>query len=198
MWALALSWWSSRPLVPLFGRFRELVSWCFEPSQPQRMTSGLKINISLSPDYSFHKSLNHKPLFLKPHLSVKYMFWNLFIFRGHLTRKPAPVVSNDDTQDNHPILRQEVEASVQGLKKGKSAGLGVDNIPAELVQASGEDIIIALTTICNKICQTGEWPTPWTQSLVIALPKKAICSSVRTTKLSASPATQAKSCCRSH
>ncbi|WP_419629532.1 hypothetical protein, partial [Thiolapillus sp.] len=84
-------------------------------------------------------------------------------------------------------------------KKGKSAG--VDNIPAELIQtggedvisaltticnkiwqtgewqtpwmqSSGEDVISALTTICNKIWQTGEWQTPWTQSLVITLPKK--------------------------
>ena len=56
------------------------------------------------------------------------------------------------------------------MKKGKSAG--VNNIPAELVQAGGEDVITALTTICNKIWQTGKWPTPWTQSLVITLPKK--------------------------
>ena len=54
-----------------------------------------------------------------------------------------------DTEDDHPILRREVEAAVQSLKKGKSAG--VDNIPAELVQAGGEDVITALTTICNKI-----------------------------------------------
>ena len=38
-----------------------------------------------------------------------------------------------DKEDDHPILRREVEAAVQSLKKGKSAG--VDNIPAELVQA---------------------------------------------------------------
>ena len=75
-----------------------------------------------------------------------------------------------DKEDDHPILRREVEAAVQSLKKGKSAG--VDNIPAELVQAGGEDVITALTTFCNKICQTGEWQTPWTQSLVIKLPKK--------------------------
>ena len=56
------------------------------------------------------------------------------------------------------------------MKKGKSAG--VDNIPGELVQAGGEDVITALTTICNKIWQTGEWPTLWIQSLVIILPKK--------------------------
>ena len=61
-------------------------------------------------------------------------------------------------------------AAVQSLKKGKSAG--VNNIPAELVQAGGEDVITAVTTICNKIWQTREWPTRWTQSLVITLPKK--------------------------
>ena len=56
------------------------------------------------------------------------------------------------------------------MKKGKSAG--VDNIPAKLVQAGGEDVITALTTICYKIWQTGEWSTLWTKSLVITLPKK--------------------------
>ena len=59
-----------------------------------------------------------------------------------------------DTEDDHPILRREVEAAVQSLKKEKSAG--VDNIPTELVQAGGEDAITALTTICNKIWQTEE------------------------------------------
>ena len=39
------------------------------------------------------------------------------------------------TEDDHPILRKEVEAAVQSLKKGRSAG--VDNIPVELVQAGG-------------------------------------------------------------
>ena len=50
-----------------------------------------------------------------------------------------------DTEDDHPILRKAVEAAVQSLKKGKSAG--VDNIPAELVQTGGKDVITALTTI---------------------------------------------------
>ena len=56
-----------------------------------------------------------------------------------------------DTEDDHPILRREVEAAVQSLKKGKSAG--VDNILAELVKAGGEDAIPALTTICNRSCR---------------------------------------------
>ena len=29
-----------------------------------------------------------------------------------------------------------------------------------------------LTKICNKIWKTGEWQAPWTQSLIITLPKK--------------------------
>ena len=86
-----------------------------------------------------------------------------------------------DTEDDHPILHKEVEAAVQSLKKWKSAG--VYNISAELVQAGGEDVITALTTICNRIWETGEWPTLWTQSLVITLiTRMATSSSVRTTK----------------
>ena len=52
----------------------------------------------------------------------------------------APSVLNrpqTDTEDVQPILRKKVEAALQSLKTGKSAG--VDNIPAELVQAGGED-----------------------------------------------------------
>ena len=75
-----------------------------------------------------------------------------------------------DTENDHPILHIEEEAAVQSLKKGKSAG--VNNIPAKLVQAGGEDVITTFMTICYKIWQTGEWQTPWTQSLVITLPKK--------------------------
>ena len=81
-----------------------------------------------------------------------------------------------------PILREEVEIAVASLKKGKSAG--VDNIPAELVQAGGETMIDVLTEICNRIWRTG---------LLHSL-KRATCSSARTTELSASSVIQAKSC----
>ena len=93
-----------------------------------------------------------------------------------------------DTEDDHPILRKAVEDAVQSLKKRKSAG--VDNIPTGLVQAGREDVITALTTICNRIWQTGEWPTPWTQSLVITLPKKGNlqqCQNYRTISLISHP-----------
>ena len=96
-------------------------------------------------------------------------------------------------EDDHPILRKEVEAAIQSLKKGKSAG--VDNIPAELVQAGGEDVITVLTTICNKIWQTGESPTPWIQSLVITLSKKGNlkqCQNYRTISLISHPSSHAE------
>ena len=55
-------------------------------------------------------------------------------------------------EEHHPILREEVDAAVKALKMGKSAG--VDNIPAELVQAGGEAMIDILTAVCNKIWKT--------------------------------------------
>ena len=70
---------------------------------------------------------------------------------------------------NHPIFCEEVEAAVKSLKKGKSAG--VDNIPAEPLQQGEEAMVNALLIICSKIWRTEVWPTPWTQSLVITLPK---------------------------
>ena len=69
-----------------------------------------------------------------------------------------------------PILWEEVEAAVKSLKKSKSAEVG--NIPSQLVWAGGEAMIDMLFIISNKIWRTGEWLKPWTQSLVITLPKK--------------------------
>ena len=86
--------------------------------------------------------------------------------------------SQPSKEDLQPILREEVEIAAASLKK--------DNIPAELVQAGGETMIDVLTEICNKIWRTGEWPTPWTQSLIITLPKKGnlqLCQNYRTISL---------------
>ena len=47
-------------------------------------------------------------------------------------------------------------------------------------------MIDVLTEICNRIWRTGEWPTPWTQSLIITLPKQGnlqLCQNYRTISL---------------
>ena len=47
-----------------------------------------------------------------------------------------------------PYSTRKVEAAVRALKMGKS--VGVDNIPAELVQAGGEAMIDILISICKQ------------------------------------------------
>ena len=78
--------------------------------------------------------------------------------------------NNSDEDDNNTILREEVEEAVKALKRGKSPG--IDNIPGELVQAGGEDMITVLTISAIESGSQGKWPKSWTQSLIIALPKK--------------------------
>ena len=82
------------------------------------------------------------------------------------------------------LSREEAEIAVASLKKRKS--VGIDNIPAELVQAGEETMIDILTELYNMIWRTEEWPTPWTQSLSITLPKKGyfqFCQNYRTISL---------------
>ena len=98
-------------------------------------------------------------------------------------------------EDLQPILRVEVESAVASLKKRKSGG--VHNIPAELFQAGGDTMIDVLTEVCNRIWRAGTLP-PWTQSLIITLPKKGNLQLYRTTELSASSVIRAKLCWKSY
>ena len=84
--------------------FFKLVSWCFQPSQPQGITLRLNTNFNLSLSYWFHISLYHKSFF-PPKTTTQilstiserkiktekqlHMLWSLFIFRQHSTREPA-------------------------------------------------------------------------------------------------------------
>ena len=52
----------------------------------------------------------------------------------------------------------------------------------------------ALTEIYHRIWRTGEWPTPWTPSLIIIHPKKDNLQSARTTELTALSGILVKSC----
>ena len=91
---------------------------------------------------------------------------------NHKTQKDPNIIKSHDTSnvDNVPILREEIVAAIRSLKNEKA--VGADNIPAELFKYGGTVVIDILTKVCIKIWQTGEWPTPWTRSLIITLPKK--------------------------
>ena len=57
---------------------QKLVSWSFEPSQQQRITSGLNTNFILSQSYSPHRYWDRESC-----------FFSLFLFRRHSTQEPA-------------------------------------------------------------------------------------------------------------
>lgn len=107
------------------------------------------------------------------------------LYNHQTHRDPSVLTCQESTNnDDYPILREEVEQAIKSLKSGKAAG--VDNIPAELIKHGGETVTDILTQICNKIWQTGEWPSAWTQSLIITLPKKGnlqLCQNYRTISL---------------
>ena len=62
------------------GKNQLVISWYFEPNQPQRITSELVRNFILSHSYSFHKSWYHKSRFV-----------SLFIFSGDSTPERASI-----------------------------------------------------------------------------------------------------------
>ena len=83
-----------------------------------------------------------------------------------------------------PILRQEVESAIKTLKCGKAAG--VDNVPAELITQGSQPVVEVLHAICNKIWETGKWPSTWTTSIIITKRKKGnlqLCNKYRTISL---------------
>ncbi|GFR92326.1 endonuclease-reverse transcriptase [Elysia marginata] len=93
-----------------------------------------------------------------------------------------------ETDDSPPIQKSEVEAAVRSLKLGKAPG--VDNIPSELLKAGGEEVNNILTALCQRIWNEKKWPTEWTKSLVVPLPKKGnlrLCNNYRTISLISHP-----------
>lgn len=87
------------------------------------------------------------------------------------TQRYLSELVQETTEDDFPIFHEEVEAAIRSLKNGKAQG--IDNILTKLIKGSGSITINMLTKICNKIWQTGQWPSTWTQSLLITLPKKS-------------------------
>ena len=98
---------------------------------------------------------------------------------------PSVLICQEQTEEGEfPILRQEVESAIKTLKCGKAAG--VDNVPAELITHGGQPVVEVLHAICNKIWDTGKWPSTWTKSIIITILKKGnlqLCNNYRTISL---------------
>src|SRR5713101_1227784 len=82
------------------------------------------------------------------------------------------------------ILQNEVANAIRRMKTCKAPG--IDDIPAELIKASGETGVKIFHKLCNKIWKKKEWPTDWTKSVFLPIPKKGDtreCSNNRTVAL---------------
>ena len=97
--------------------------------------------------------------------------------------------SQPQEEDLQPILREEVEITVESLKRGSLLELII--YQQNLFNLAGRPWLI-----CDSIWRTWEWPTQWTQSLMITFPKRATYSSARASELSATSIIQTKSCWR--
>ena len=95
------------------------------------------------------------------------------------------VYFQDESIEQEPLpLRAEVEQAMGDIKKSKSPG--IDEIPAELLQATGEEGIDIMWRLCCLIWKTGEWPKDWCRAVFVPLPKKGNlkeCSNHRTISL---------------
>ena len=93
------------------GLVSELVGWCFKSSQPQRITSGLNTNFTLSPSHSFYKSSYHKScLFFLAYL------YSTGTLHGNLHPAGRPFLFCGLTQDS------VLATANTGRKKNKKTG----------------------------------------------------------------------------
>ena len=108
-------WRSERVLIHSYvNRGNLLVSWCFEPSQPQRITSGLNTNFTLSPGYSFRKPSYHKSCFFGGPI---YIAWALNT--GTCIRQ-GDLFYSAGLHKNHVLATANTEERGRGF--GKNAG----------------------------------------------------------------------------
>ena len=92
---------------------------------------------------------------------------------------------NDKSEDAEPPpLRSEVEKALKELPNGKSPG--VDQIPAELIKASGEEGVSVMHRLCCRIWNSKQWPEDWRRAVLVTLSKKGDflnCNNYRTISL---------------
>jgi sorting nexin-29 len=91
----------------------------------------------------------------------------------------------NEHQDELPsIMESEVTAALKKLKNRKAPG--VDGLEGELIKMGGQASVKVMHKICNRIWTSGQFPTLWTKSLIVTLPKKGDttkCENYRTISL---------------
>ena len=68
------------------------------------------------------------------------------------------------------ILECEVKWALGSITRNKASGS--DGIPVELFQILKDDAVKVLSSICQQIWKTQQWPQDWKRSVFIPIPKK--------------------------
>jgi hypothetical protein len=87
---------------------------------------------------------------------------NFSDFRQTEVHKAEPLVPGPN--------RLEVEIAIAKFKKYKSPG--IDQIPAELIQAGGEMLLSDIHKLINSVWNKEEWPDKWKESIIVPIHKK--------------------------
>ena len=99
-------------------------------------------------------------------------------FEEVLVRKaPSNPVTDEETaaeemreMDTAEIREDEVRQALRKTKSGKAPGM--DEIPAELLKASGDTAVQELTRLYRKIWKEERIPDNWKKGIIVKLPKK--------------------------
>ncbi|XP_028666325.2 uncharacterized protein LOC114658417 [Erpetoichthys calabaricus] len=81
--------------------------------------------------------------------------------------EPGTLQNDDALELEPPIMEAEVALAIKQLAKNKAPG--IDNIPVELLRPVP---LAVITTLCQKIWESGKWPRDWKRSIFIPLLKK--------------------------
>ena len=87
------------------------------------------------------------------------------------TRGLQPFYSTGDERTHRNFTEDEVRDAIQKSARGKAPG--PDDLQVEMIQASGNGGVTAVTKLINAIYQEGKVPEGMCKSVFIALPKKA-------------------------
>ena len=106
-----------------------LVSWCFEPSQPQRITTGLNTSFILSPSYLFHKPSYQKSCFSQLIYIPRALSTGTCIRQGDLFYSAG-------LHRNHVLPTANTEEIGRGLGKNEGKWTGRVEISKEEIPGS--------------------------------------------------------------
>ena len=98
--------------------------------------------------------------------------------------KGLEMITPTSTEEPQNSLYSEVEEAICTLKRNKSPGY--DEITAEMIQASGEQLVRQIHPLCNKAWNESTIPEEWSKFILVPIPKKgdlSQCANYRTVSL---------------